>query len=191
MQAGWISPARIHILSVSRNLCQGAAGWLEAPWPHILLWFTAPKHSIFPRRSSEARVSSFPWEALLGPEHTISGNKCKWRESGASHVTSGSFHTALRGKPSSPLIQGCTAWSRTFCQHIPEELTCVIPKHQMPRFWGPTPAVVERRYILLKFHRPIPSYTMNKHSVLLFSTVLVRCICLIFNFSSDLLLLLW
>lgn len=106
MQAGWIPPARIHIipvnwpdsasdqaaflsihksfqekhwyiLSVSRNPCQGAAGWMEAPWPHISLWFTAPGHSTFPRRSSGARVSSFPWEALLGPEHTNSGNKCR------------------------------------------------------------------------------------------------------------------
>jgi len=106
MLAGWISPARIRIipvhspdsasdqaaflsthksfweghwsiLSVSRNLCQGATGWMEAPWPHILLWFTAPGHGALPQRSPGVRVSSFPWEALLGPEHTVSGSKCR------------------------------------------------------------------------------------------------------------------
>lgn len=62
--------------------------------------------------------------------------------------------------PSSPLIQGYTAWSTSFCQHFPEGLTCVIPKHQMPRFWGPTHTVLERRYILLNFYRPIPTMVL-------------------------------
>lgn len=137
MQAGWIPPARIlavpinlpnsasdqaallttresfwggpgPIPSVSRDLCQSGTAWIEAPWPDIWLWITAPGHKALPGRYSEAcsPPASFPWEALLGPEHAFSRNKCKQGEKVASHLLPARFCLALRCKHLIPTLVG-------------------------------------------------------------------------------------